>query len=277
MRRRLYVTILIVRTRQDLRSMIPHPCLHRATTGFCATLSATLLPPRTLVLAMSRFVTLNEGRRSVLLSDNDPLSLRAPIVGVWVSGGGGGSVTGGVGTPSGQQQQQQRNSGRRPSPLTHPFVYPACLRFLLGFRGSGTSKATAAAAAASPAAFLVLQLPGGVGGGTPACYEACAVHSAAAGGATPTAAREGGGEGGMRVSSVGFEQLDFSADVDVMVGGTDGGGRGAAGAGASANRAVVIARLRRVSNLTAAGGAFGRALARARGRCGEIVVHRKNR
>ncbi|CAN0535085.1 unnamed protein product, partial [Ectocarpus sp. 8 AP-2014] len=34
----------------------------------------------------SGLVTLNEGRRAVLLSDNDPLSLRAPIVGVWVSG-----------------------------------------------------------------------------------------------------------------------------------------------------------------------------------------------
>ncbi|CBN79741.1 expressed unknown protein [Ectocarpus siliculosus] len=206
----------------------------------------------------SGLVTLNEGRRAVLLSDNDPLSLRAPIVGVWVSGGDSGG-TGGVGTPSGQQQQ----SGRRLSPLTHPYVYPACLRFLLGFRGgSGASKSTtaaAAAAAASPVAFLVLQLPGGVGGGTPGCYEACAVSASAA---TPTAA----GGGGMRVASVGFEQLDFSADVDVSVG---GGGRegGATGGGASsANRAVVIARLRRVSSLTAAGGAFGRALARARGR-----------
>ncbi|CAM9275034.1 unnamed protein product [Ectocarpus sp. 6 AP-2014] len=203
----------------------------------------------------SGLVTLNEGRRAVLLSDNDPLSLRAPIVGVWVSGGDSG-CTGGVGTPGGQQQQ----SGRRLSPLTHPYVYPACLRFLLGFRGGGgPSKAIAAAAAASPVAFLVLQLPGGVGGGTPACYEACAISASAA---TPTA----GGGGGMHVASVGFEQLDFSADVDVSVG---GGGRegGATGGGASsANRAVVIARLRRVSSLTAAGGAFGRALARARGR-----------
>ncbi|CAN0286921.1 unnamed protein product, partial [Ectocarpus fasciculatus] len=213
----------------------------------------------------SGFVTLNEGRRAVLLSDNDPLSLRAPIVGVWVSGGDRGG-TSGVATPN--RQQQQQSSQRRPSPLTHPYVYPACLRFLLGFRGCGgtskaaTTAAAAAAAAASPVAFLVLQLPGGVGGGTPACYEACAVSA----GATPTAA----GGGGLRVSSVGFEQLDFSADVDVSVGGggREGGAAAAAGGGgaSSTNRAVVIARLRRVSSLTTAGGAFGRALARARGR-----------
>lgn len=244
--------IWVVRMRHHFPN---HPFLHRGgTNAFCAARRPPLfLPPR------YRLVTLNEGRRAVLLSDNDPLSLRAPIVGVWVSGGDSGG-TGGVGTPSGQQQQ----SGRRPSPLTHPYVYPACLRFLLGFRGGdGASKATTVAAAASPVAFLVLQLPGGVGGGTPACYEACAVSAAAA--PTPTAA--GGGVGGMRVSSVGFEQLDFSADVDVSVG---GGGR-EGGAAGGANRAVVIARLRRVSSLTAAGGAFGRALARARGRCEDNV------
>lgn len=245
--------------RHPFPAITPHPFLQRgATDAFCVARPPLLFGPT----LYNRFVTLNEGRRAVLLSDNDPLSLRAPIVGVWVSGGDNGGGTGGVGTPSGQQQQQQ--SGRRPSPLNHPYVYPACLRFLLGFRGGGgASKATtAAAAAASPAAFLVMQLPGGVGGGKPACYEACAVSAAA----TPTA----GGARGIRVSSVGFEQLDFSADVDVSVGGRGRQGGVAGGGASSANRAVVIARLRRVSALTAAGGAFGRALARTRGRCGEI-------
>ncbi|CAM9234275.1 unnamed protein product, partial [Scytosiphon promiscuus] len=64
---------------------------------------------------------------------------------------------------------------RRPSPLSHPYTYPACLRFLLGFRGGGGGSGASKASAASPAAFLVLQLPGGVGGGTPSCFEACAL------------------------------------------------------------------------------------------------------
>ncbi|CAN0245029.1 unnamed protein product, partial [Hapterophycus canaliculatus] len=68
-----------------------------------------------------RLVTLNEGRRAVLLADNDPLSLRAPIVGVWVSGGEGVSATSG---------KHQHHGRRRPSPLSHPYTYPACLRFL---------------------------------------------------------------------------------------------------------------------------------------------------
>lgn len=222
----------------------------------------------------------------MLLADNDPLSLRAPIVGVWISGGG----TAASGQHQRQHQKQQQHSVRRPSPLSHPHAYPACLRFLLGFRGGGggggggrATKPTAAAASASPSAFLLLQLPGGIGGGTPTCFEACALHAggaAARTAATATAAASADGSGLLSVSFVGFEQLDFSADVDVVLGGMSekdkeggrrrGGGGGGDGSGkGGTNRAVVIGRLRRVSNLSAAGGAFGRALARERGRCEE--------
>lgn len=197
----------------------------------------------------------------MLLADNDPLSLRVPIVGVWISGGGAaGAVAAG----------RQRHPGRRSSPLAHPLAYPACLRFLLGFRGGVTAGvSTKAAAAASPAAFLLLHLTGGVGGGAPTCFEGCALDpSGGCGSAAAEPAADG--KGGARVSPFGFELLDFSADVDVTVGGKDAGigGREDGGGGGSrnANRPVVIGRLRRVSNLSAAGGAFGRALARARGR-----------
>ena len=221
-----------------------------------------------------RLVTLNEGRRAVLLADNDPLSHRAPVVGVWISGGGGGTAATG--------KHQQQHSARRSSPLSHPLAYPACLRFLLGSRGGGggggAGAAPKATAPASPSAFLVLQLPGGVGGGTPACFEACALHAGCAAARSATTAAAADRTGLVSVSSAGFEQLDFSADVDVMVRGSDnkeggrrgGGGRdggsGGGGGGSGANRAVVIGRLRRVSNLSAAGGAFARALARERGR-----------
>lgn len=135
--------------------------------------------------------------------------------------------------------------------------------------GRGAPKAVPA----SPAAFLVLCLPGGVGGGTPTCFEACALHAAGAAAAEAAARPAGvdgggsGGEGLVSVSSVGFEQLDFSADVDVVVGGNGAEGVSGGNAGNSPNRVVVIGRLRRVSNLSVAGGAFGRALARERGRC----------
>lgn len=162
---------------------------------------------------------------------------------------------------TGGHQQTPHHGGRRQSPLSHPYVYPACLRFLLGFRGTPERGATKAPPA-SPAAFLVLQLPGGVGGGTPSCYEACALHAGNATG--PSTA---GGSERLTVSSVGFEQLDFSADVDVTLGGLRDGEDGGHGKGGGADRTAVIGRLRRVSGLSAAGGSFGRALVRARGRC----------
>ena len=199
-------------------------------------------------------------------------------MGVWVSGGAGAA--------DGHQHrrhEQQQPPGRRPLPLGHPYLFSACLRFLLGFRGGEGAPAEAPPAGggapkavpASPSAFLVLCLPGGVGGGTPTCFEACALHAASP--AAPAVTRPVGADGGglISVSSVGFELLDFSADVDAVVGGSGTEARrpaaaaaaaAGAGGGSVADRAVVIGKLRRVSSLSAAGGAFGRALARERGR-----------
>ena len=234
----------------------------------------------------------------MLLSDNDPLSFRAHIVGVWVSGRTGdgsssssGSGSGGPGTPGGQQQHRH---GRQPSLLGHPFTYPACLRFLLGTHrgnsggdngngggGGGGGGGGASRPAATPGSFLVLHLPGGVDGGTPAFFEACALSNGKA--ASATVGR------GLDVRSAGFEQLDFSADIDVAVGGggtgedgggepgggrrgggregAGGGGGGSGGGGGddSANRAIVIGRLRRVLKPSLAE-PFGRALDEAMGR-----------
>lgn len=183
-------------------------------------------------------------------------------MGVWVSGRSGGAPR----TAGG------RHPGPRPSPLGHPYTYPACLRFLLGSRGGGHGGGREGGgtprAAASPAAFLVLHLPGGVDGGRPAFFDACALHN----GKTAWAAGRG-----LDVASTGFEQLDFSADVDVVLGDggsasvREGGGRGRAGrrgergGGGAANRAVVIGTLRRVS-IPSFAGPFGRALEATRGR-----------
>lgn len=196
-------------------------------------------------------LTLNEGRRAVLLSDTDTVALRVPVVGVWVSGGGcGGSST--------------RQHGPPPSPLRHPYTYPACLRYLMlsattttiatkkeRERQSGIAAAGNSRAAASDTAFLVLHLPGGVSGGTPNFFEASALCSDGHGTRVV-------GRGGQAASSVaGFEQLDFSADVDVTVeygdvfaGQGEGKGQGGGGGGGSGrgNKAVVIGRLRRVSS-----------------------------
>lgn len=194
-----------------------------------------------------RLLTLNEGRRAVFLSDTDPLSLRAPLVGVWVAGAcGGGSSPGGHGPP--------------PSPVRHPHAYAACLRLLLQReatareKDSGTESGTAAV-------FLLLHLPGGISGGAPTCFEVSPVANdgtrmpGRGGSRRPT---------GFRVTDVAgaFEQLDFSANVDVAVEGSGGGGaeetvnegrgRSARGearhGGDKGSRALVIGRLRRVSN-----------------------------
>lgn len=203
----------------------------------------------------------------MLLSDTDPLSLRAPIVGVWVSGGGGGGA---------DSITTRVQHARPPSPFQHPYTYPACLRFLMLLTARGgqqqqrssvaAHRGTVAAAmgplkaprakedgsppaAASAGAFLVLHLLGGVSGGTPSFFEGSATgpdgHGSRAGAA-----------------SAGFEQLDFSADVDVVVkeegmvveGGRKRRGREMSGAGGSSSgssgggRTVVIGRLRRVSD-----------------------------
>lgn len=186
------------------------------------------------------------------------MSNRAPIVGVWVSGrpsvGGGGA---------GPTKTRGQLGGPPPPPLDHPYTYPACLHFLLGRRGGGGARASSRpAAAAGPAAFLVLRIPGGINGGAPAFFEACALpngdgdgdRSDGDGSDAEAAAAAGRGLHACRVGR--FEQLDFAADVDVTVGGREGGrggegGRrrgGGGGGGANADRAVVIGRLRRVSN-----------------------------
>lgn len=184
----------------------------------------------------------------MLLSDSDPLSLRAPIVGVWVSGSCGG------GSPAGGEQ------GPRPSLLLrHPCAYPACLRFLTRHERSPREKKPGASpsSASSPAAFLVLHLTGGISGGVPAFFEASAVATDG----SRAVSRGGGARGGGAVRTgliPGFEQLDFSASVDVVVGEgrADAGGDGEAGRRrtrqrareSGSNRTLVIGRLRRVSN-----------------------------
>ena len=84
-------------------------------------------------------------------------------------------------------------------------------------------------------------------------YEACAIHSR---GKSSTAANVNRSTG-LDLSSCGFEQFDFSADVDVHVDGEqEGTGRRVAGGNGKprggekgrGNGAVVIGRLRRVSN-----------------------------
>lgn len=156
-----------------------------------------------------------------------------------------------------------------PSPFQHPYTYPACLRFcrLHTTRGARQRRretvsaadsdahaaARDAAAPASPDRFLVLQLLGGVRGGTPIVFEASTTGS-------------DGNSGRAATVSAGFEQLDFSADVDVVVRGNFPGGGASRGAeaggrggkeegnggksGGSGGRTVVIGRLRRVSNPT---------------------------
>ena len=199
-----------------------------------------------------RLLTLNEGRRAVLLSDTDPLSFRAPVVGVWVSGRIGDLNTAG-GSPS--------------SPRSHPLTFPACLRFLLGVHagagGGGRSKA-----AVGTDAFLVLQLHGGGNGTPPTFYEARATHS------DDRSSIALAGAPGWDASSSGFEQLDFSADVDVDVEpwgesrrgvGVGGNGRIRSRRKGNADRVVVIGRLRSVSNPLFAE-PFSRALEDVQGR-----------
>lgn len=121
----------------------------------------------------------------------------------------------------------------------------------------------------------MLQLPGGVDGGKPAFFEACALHHNGEDGkaaSTTAAASTAGasGRGGLDISNVGFEQLDFSADVDVTVGAEDGGVRGGVSGGQGrpeigGSPAVVIGKLRRVSNVSYAR-PFGRALEEMKGR-----------
>lgn len=101
--------------------------------------------------------------------------------------------------------------------------------------------------------FLVLHVVGGVSGGAPRFFE---------GSATGSSDGSGSGSKTNSVASAGFEQLDFSADVDVVVAeerdtreggakmreGREGKVIGGSGGGRSLERVVVIGRLRRVSN-----------------------------
>lgn len=87
-------------------------------------------------------------------------------------------------------------------------------------------------------------------------YEACAIHNSGKS-STATVKTNANGATGLDLSSFGFEQLDFSADVDVNVDvERESGGRRVAGYNGRprggekgrGNGAVVIGRLRRVSN-----------------------------
>lgn len=212
----------------------------------------------------------------MLLSDTDPLTLRAPIVGVWVSGraSNGGNkrrLDGGV--------QRQPSASRYLPPLGHAHLYPACLRFLFGFRGNhcggGFDGAGRPAKSkrnsrdvASPESFLVLHVQGGVDGGPAVFFQASAVHAGKTG--------SSGGRSGLDISSLGFEQLDFTTDIDAAVSsqgvGKDGGGMGVGTSGSrdqgrrdQQSRPVVIGKMRTVSNETFAT-PFARALEERRRR-----------
>ncbi|CAM9455214.1 unnamed protein product, partial [Sphacelaria rigidula] len=146
--------------------------------------------------------------------------------GVWVSGGDGGG--GGNSTATREQPH-----GPPPSPFQHPLTYSACLRYLRllttraaqqrtgaaqdGARPAGGSADGGAAEMPTKAApqtafeepyFLVLHVVGGVSGGAPRFFE---------GSATGSSDGSGSGSKTNSVASAGFEQLDFSADVDVVV------------------------------------------------------------
>lgn len=151
---------------------------------------------------------------------------------------------------SGKSSDLNTAEGSLSSPRSHAYTFSACLRFLLSIIG-GSGKRNKEAASVD--AFLVLQLQGGVNGGPPMFYEACAIHNS---GKSSTAVNANG-ETGLDLSSCGFEQLDFSADVDVNVDvEQEGPGRRVAGVNGKprggekgrGNGAVVIGRLRRVSN-----------------------------
>ncbi|CAM9504602.1 unnamed protein product, partial [Choristocarpus tenellus] len=181
-------------------------------------------------------LSLNEGRRAVLLSDGDPLSSKTPIVGVWLSGGKAESnkTEENVGNSNGESRS---GHGRGGAPNTapgvinsgtrhHPYLYPACLRFLLS---SEARLRAVRAAGVPPSTFLVLHLPDAeegvdaadaMGKRMPLLYEASQYSDRYYGGSSGSNSSVGFGteESSSQTSSAvktKFMLLDFSADVVV--------------------------------------------------------------